>query len=82
MDTVSLHEIDVINSRTEGFLTLVADDTGEFKPELKNQINTKVAEWQGRYRSGCTCSSCFKTCANKRTAQVLFVDEVHLFDIE
>lgn len=44
--TVSLHEIDVINSRTQGFLALFAGDTGEIKPELRNQINTKVAEWR------------------------------------
>lgn len=46
MHTVSLHEIDVINSRTQGFLALFAGDTGEIKPELRNQINTKVAEWR------------------------------------
>jgi len=44
--TVSLHEIDVINSRTQGFLALFAGDTGEIKPELRNQINTKVGEWR------------------------------------
>ncbi len=44
--TVSLHEIDVINSRTQGFLALFAGDTGEIKPELRNQINSKVAEWR------------------------------------
>ena len=44
--TVSLHEIDVINSRTQGFLALFAGDTGEIKPELREQINTKVAEWR------------------------------------
>src|SRR6266403_3366810 len=44
--TVSLHEIDVINSRTQGFLALFAGDTGEIKPELRNQINTKVTEWR------------------------------------
>ena len=43
---MSLHEIDVINSRTQGFLALFAGDTGEIKPELRNQINTKVAEWR------------------------------------
>jgi DNA helicase TIP49 (TBP-interacting protein) len=36
----------VINSRTQGFLALFAGDTGEIKPELRNQINTKVAEWR------------------------------------
>jgi len=44
--TVSLHEIDVINSRTQGFLALFAGDTGEIKPDLRNQIDTKVAEWR------------------------------------
>lgn len=44
--TVSLHEIDVINSRTQGFLALFAGDTGEIKPELREQINGKVAEWR------------------------------------
>lgn len=44
--TVSLHEIDVINSRTQGFLALFAGDTGEIKPELRSQIDTKVAEWR------------------------------------
>ncbi|MCO5565189.1 hypothetical protein L7F22_018862 [Adiantum nelumboides] len=39
---VSLHEIDVINSRTQGFLALFAGDTGEIKPELRDQINAKV----------------------------------------
>ncbi len=41
MHTVSSHEIDVINSGTEGFLVLFAGDTGEIKPELRNQINTQ-----------------------------------------
>src|SRR3954447_20792037 len=44
--TVSLHEIDVINSRTQGFLSLFSGDTGEIKPELRDQINSKVAEWR------------------------------------
>ena len=29
--TVTLHEIDVINSRQQGFLALFAEDTGEIK---------------------------------------------------
>jgi RuvB-like protein 2 len=44
--TVSLHEIDVINSRTQGFLALFSGDTGEIRSEVRNQINTKVAEWK------------------------------------
>ena len=33
--TVSLHEVDVINSRQQGFLALFAGDTGEIKPEVR-----------------------------------------------
>ena len=33
--TVSLHEMDVINSRAQGFLALFAGDTGEIKPEVR-----------------------------------------------
>ena len=43
---VSLHEIDVINSRQQGFLALFAGDTGEIKPEVREQIDQKVAEWR------------------------------------
>lgn len=44
--TVSLHEIDVINSRTQGFMALFAGDTGEIKAELRDQIDGKVGEWK------------------------------------
>ena len=44
--TVSLHEIDVINSRTQGFLSLFSGDTGEIRSEVRDQINTKVGEWK------------------------------------
>lgn len=44
--TVTLHEIDVINSRTQGFLALFSGDTGEIKAEVRDQINHKVAEWR------------------------------------
>ena len=37
--TVSLHEIDVINSRAQGFLALFAGDTGEIKPEVREQVS-------------------------------------------
>merc|ERR1711893_570018 len=33
--TVTLHEIDVINSRTQGFMALFAGDIGEIKPEVR-----------------------------------------------
>ena len=43
---VTLHEIDVINSRSQGFLALFAGDTGEIKSEVREQIDAKVAEWR------------------------------------
>ncbi|KAF9528108.1 RuvB-like helicase 2 [Crepidotus variabilis] len=67
--TVSLHEIDVINSRTQGFLALFAGDTGEIKPELRAQINTKVADWREEGKA-------------EVVPGVLFIDEVHMLDIE
>merc|ERR1712100_852999 len=56
---VSLHEIDVINSRSQGFLALFAGDTGE----------TKVAEWREEGKATIVPG-------------VLFIDEVHMLDIE
>ncbi|KNC79216.1 hypothetical protein SARC_08385 [Sphaeroforma arctica JP610] len=44
--TVSLHEIDVINSRQQGFLALFSGETGEIKSEVREQIDIKVAEWR------------------------------------
>ncbi|KAG9005481.1 RuvB-like protein 2 [Tulasnella sp. 427] len=67
--TVSLHEIDVINSRTQGFLALFAGDTGEIKPELREQINGKVGEWREEGKATVVPG-------------VLFIDEVHMLDIE
>ena len=67
--TVSLHEIDVINSRTQGFLALFSGDTGEIKSEIRDQINTKVAEWREEGKA--------EICPG-----VLFIDEVHMLDIE
>ncbi len=40
--TVTLHEIDVINSRTQGFLALFSGDTGEIKPEVRNWVEIKI----------------------------------------
>merc|ERR1712032_1028877 len=54
--TVNLHEIDVINSRQQGFLALFAGDTGEIKGEVREQIDIVPG--------------------------VLFIDEVHMLDIE
>merc|ERR1712216_496446 len=67
--TVSLHEIDVINSRQQGFLALFAGDTGEIKAEVREQIDTKVAEWREEGKA-------------EIVPGVLFIDEVHMLDIE
>merc|ERR1711871_347285 len=67
--TVSLHEIDVINSRQQGFLALFAGDTGEIKSEVREQIDGKVAEWREEGKADIVPG-------------VLFIDEVHMLDIE
>ncbi|OXU28453.1 ruvB-like 2 isoform X1 [Nasonia vitripennis] len=67
--TVTLHEIDVINSRTHGFLALFSGDTGEIKSEVREQINQKVAEWREEGKA-------------EIVPGVLFIDEVHMLDIE
>merc|ERR1711939_618221 len=67
--TVSLHEIDVINSRQQGFLALFSGDTGEIRSEVRDQINTKVAEWREEGKA-------------EIVPGVLFIDEVHMLDIE
>merc|ERR1719269_263241 len=66
---VSLHEIDVINSRQQGFLALFAGDTGEIKAEVREQIDHKVAEWREEGKA-------------EIVPGVLFIDEVHMLDIE
>merc|ERR1711912_60464 len=67
--TVSLHEIDVINSRQQGFLALFAGDTGEIKTGVREQIDGKVAEWREEGKA-------------EIVPGVLFIDEVHMLDIE
>ena len=67
--TVTLHEIDVINSRQQGFLALFSGDVGEIKGEVREQIDTKVAEWREDGRA-------------EIVPGVLFIDEVHMLDLE
>lgn len=66
---MNLHEIDVINSRQQGFLALFAGDTGEIKQEVREQIDQKVAEWREEGKADVVPG-------------VLFIDEVHMLDIE
>lgn len=67
--TVTLHEIDVINSRQQGFMALFAGDVGEIKPEVRDSIEQKVNEWREEGRA-------------EIVPGVLFIDEVHMLDIE
>ncbi|ODQ68645.1 TIP49-domain-containing protein [Nadsonia fulvescens var. elongata DSM 6958] len=66
---VSLHEIDVINSRSQGFMALFSGDTGEIRSEVRDQINQKIGEWREEGKA--------EICPG-----VLFIDEVHMLDIE
>lgn len=67
--TVTLHEIDVINSRAQGFMALFTGDIGEIKSEIREQIDHKVAEWRDEGKA-------------EIVPGVLFIDEVHMLDIE
>jgi RuvB-like protein 2 len=67
--TVSLHDVDVINSRAQGFMALFSGDTGEIKPEIREQIDQKIAQWREEGKA-------------ELVPGVLFIDEVHMLDIE
>eukprot|EP01013_Petalomonas_cantuscygni_P034219 TRINITY_DN61706_c0_g1_i1.p1 TRINITY_DN61706_c0_g1~~TRINITY_DN61706_c0_g1_i1.p1 ORF type:complete len:535 (-),score=148.86 TRINITY_DN61706_c0_g1_i1:362-1966(-) len=69
LHTVTVHEIDVINSRAQGFLALFAGDTGEIKAEVRDGIDRKVAEWREEGKAALLPG-------------VLFIDEVHMLDLE
>lgn len=56
-------------SRTQGFLALFTGDTGEIRAEVREQIDTKVAEWREEGKA-------------EIIPGVLFIDEVHMLDIE
>ncbi|GKE41477.1 RuvB-like protein 2, partial [Tanacetum coccineum] len=58
-----------MNSRTQGFLALFTGDTGEIRAEVREEINTKVAEWREEGKA-------------EIIPVVLFIDEVHMLDIE
>jgi RuvB-like protein 2 len=66
---VTLHDIDVINSRQQGFLALFSGDTGEIRAEVREQIDSKITEWREEGKADVVPG-------------VLFIDEVHMLDIE
>ena len=47
----------------------ISGDTGEIKSEVREQINTKIAEWREEGKA-------------EISPGVLFIDEVHMLDIE
>lgn len=51
--------------RTQGFLALFTGDTGEIRAEVRDQIDTKVAEWREEGKA-------------EIVPGVLFIDEVHM----
>lgn len=61
--------MDVINSRQQGFLALFAGDTGEIKPEIREQIDERINEWKDNGKATIVPG-------------VLFIDEAHMLDIE
>ena len=54
---------------TQDFLALFAGDTGEIRGEVREQIDNKVAEWREEGKA-------------EIIPGVLFIDEVHMLDIE
>lgn len=66
---ITLHDMDVINSRSQGFLALFNGDTGEISVEVREQVDQKVATWKEE---------------DKATVipGVLFIDESHMLSIE
>ena len=66
---VTLHDIDVLNSRQQGFLALFSGDTGEIRAEVREQIDAKITEWKDEGKA-------------EIIPGVLFIDEVHMLDIE
>ncbi|RRT84678.1 hypothetical protein BHE74_00011617 [Ensete ventricosum] len=58
-----------MNFRTQGFLALFTGDTGEIRSEVREQIDSKVSEWKEEGKA-------------EIIPGVLFIDEVHMLDIE
>ena len=79
--------MDVINSRSQGFIALFAGDTGEIKAEVRDQINQRVAEWREQGKAEIIHGVCYSVFLSNpfistMSLQVLFIDEVHMLDIE
>ncbi|KAK0433538.1 TIP49 C-terminus-domain-containing protein [Armillaria borealis] len=69
LNSFNARKIDVIKRRLQGILALFVGDTGEIKPELRNQINTKVMEWREEGKA-------------EIILYVLFINEVNMLDVD
>jgi len=69
VDTVALHDIDAINSRAQGYMTVFSGDTGEIKSEIREAVDQKINEWREQERAFVIPG-------------VLFIDEIHVLDLE
>lgn len=58
-----------VSFRTQGFLALFTGDTGEIQAEVREQIDSKVMEWREEGKA-------------EIVPGVLFIDEVHMLDVE
>ncbi|CDW59206.1 ruvb 2 [Trichuris trichiura] len=67
--TLTLHDLDIINSRKQGVVALFTGDTGEVSSEVRDQINAKMKEWREEGKASIIPG-------------VLFIDEVHMLDVE
>ncbi|KAI8867955.1 RuvB-like 2 [Ramicandelaber brevisporus] len=65
----SLHEADAINCRKQGFLAIFSGDTGEINSEVRDQVDKGVRDLHENNRC-------------EIVPGVLFIDEVHMLDIE
>lgn len=66
---VSFHDIDLINSRSQGYAGIFAGHTGEISGEVREQVDGKMAEWIEEGRASLVTG-------------VLFIDETHILDLE
>ncbi|AFN84097.1 DNA helicase TIP49 TBP-interacting protein [Encephalitozoon romaleae SJ-2008] len=66
---ISLHDIDVVNNKAEGYLALFSGETGEIRAEIRDEVNKKVWNWINEGKA-------------EVVRGVLFIDEVHMLDIE
>jgi len=66
---VTFHDVDVVNSRSQGYLSLFAGLIGEIGEDIRDSVDRKVKEMSVEDRA-------------KIVPGVLFIDECHMLDIE